>query len=69
LEEELGIRLFDRAGHVSLTRQGALLFRYAQKLAALASEAEQELAAAKGQVAGNLEIGVSTTIANTYFRD
>ena len=57
LEDELGIRLFDRAGsHVSLTRQGALLLRYAQKLGALASEAEQELA-------GNLELGVSTTIA------
>src|SRR5215471_8250266 len=64
LEDELGIRLFDRSGgHVSLTRQGALLLRYAQKLAALASEAEQELAAAEGQLAGNLELGVSTTIA------
>src|SRR5215831_17566415 len=64
LEDDLGIRLFDRAGgHVSLTRQGALLLRHAQKLAALASEAEQELAAAEGQLAGNLELGVSTTIA------
>jgi len=64
LEDDLGIRLFDRAGgHVSLTRQGTLLLRHAQKLAALASEAEQELAAAQGQLAGNLEIGVSTTIA------
>src|SRR5215469_17264765 len=64
LEDELGIRLFDRAGgHVSLTRQGALLLRHEQKLAAVASEAEQELAAAEGQLAGNLEIGVSTTIA------
>ncbi|HKE29432.1 MAG TPA: LysR family transcriptional regulator [Bryobacteraceae bacterium] len=64
LEDELGIRLFDRAGgHVSLTRQGALLLGYAQKLATLASEAEQELAATQDQLAGNLELGVSTTIA------
>jgi len=64
LEDDLGVRLFDRAGgHVSLTSQGALLLRYAQKLAALASEAEQELAAAQGQSAGTLGLGVSTTIA------
>jgi DNA-binding transcriptional LysR family regulator len=64
LEDDLGVRLFDRAGgHVSLTKQGALLLRYAQKLAALASEAEQELAAAQGQSAGTLALGVSTTIA------
>ena len=64
LEDDLGIRLFDRAGgHVSLTSQGAVLFRYAQKLATLASEAEQELAATQGQLAGILALGVSTTIA------
>jgi len=64
LEDDLGVRLFDRAaGHVSLTRQGALLLGYAKKLAALVSEAEQELAAAQGQLAGPLALGVSTTIA------
>jgi DNA-binding transcriptional LysR family regulator len=64
LEDDLGVRLFDRAGgHVSLTSQGALLLGYAQKLATLSSEAEQELAAAQGQAAGTLALGVSTTIA------
>ena len=64
LEDELGIRLFDRAGgRVSLTSQGVLLLSYAEKLAALATEAEQALAAAQGQVAGSLALGVSTTIA------
>jgi DNA-binding transcriptional LysR family regulator len=64
LEDDLGIRLFDRAGgHVSLTSQGAILLRYARKLATLASEAEQELAAGQGESAGDLALGVSTTIA------
>ncbi len=46
LEDDLGIRLFDRAGNrVSLTPQGSLLLTYAKKIAALASQAEQQLGA------------------------
>jgi DNA-binding transcriptional LysR family regulator len=64
LEDDLGVRLFDRGhGHVSLTSQGVLLLRYAEKLAALVSEAEEALAAGQGEVAGTLALGVSTTIA------
>jgi DNA-binding transcriptional LysR family regulator len=64
LEDDLGVRLFDRAGgRVSLTKQGILLLRYAQKISAIASEAEQELAAGEGQLSGELALGVSTTIA------
>jgi LysR family transcriptional regulator, transcriptional activator of the cysJI operon len=64
LEDDLGVRLFDRtANRVSLTRQGSLLLRYARKIAALAAEAEQELAERDGQYSGDLSIGVSTTIA------
>ena len=64
LEDDLGVRLFDRAGgRVSLTRQGALLLGHAQKIAAITSEAEQELAAGEGQLSGELALGVSTTIA------
>jgi DNA-binding transcriptional LysR family regulator len=64
LEDDLGVRLFDRAGgHVSLTKPGMLLLSYAQRLGALASEAEHELAAGEGVVAGELALGVSTTIA------
>ena len=64
LEEDLGLRLFDRTGgHVALTRQGAALLRYAQKIAALASEAEQKLSATAGRLSGTLALGVSTTIA------
>jgi DNA-binding transcriptional LysR family regulator len=64
LEDDLGIRLFDRAGNrVSLTLQGSLLLGYAKKIAKLASEAEQKLAAADGDVSGELSLGASTTIA------
>ncbi len=64
LEDDLGVRLFDRAaGRVTLTPQGSQLLRYAKKIAALVSEAEQELGAADGSFSGDLSLGVSTTIA------
>lgn len=64
LEDDLGVRLFDRsAGRVSLTPQGATLLKFAQKIAALISDAEQALAAGEGQLSGELALGVSTTIA------
>ncbi len=64
LEDDLGIRLFDRAGNrVCLTPQGSLLLVYAKKIAALVSRAEQELGAEDGKISGELSLGVSTTIA------
>src|SRR6516225_6364934 len=64
LENDLGIRLFDRsAGRISLTRQGSILLRYANKIAVLASQAEHDLGEGDGQVSGELSLGVSTTIA------
>lgn len=64
LEEDLGVRLFDRAGgRVTITKQGAILLRYAQKAAAVVSEAEEKLSAGEGQLSGTLALGVSTTIA------
>ncbi len=64
LEDDLGIRLFDRAGNrVCLTPQGSLLLVYAKKIAALVSRAEQELGAEEGNISGELSLGVSTTIA------
>ncbi len=64
LEEDLGIRLFDRAGsRVSLTVQGSILLAYANKIANLVSQAEQALGAEDGKVSGELTLGVSTTIA------
>src|SRR5262249_4763557 len=64
LENDLGARLFDRtAGRITLTRQGATLLKYANKLAALAAEAESELVTGETEVCGDLSFGVSTTIA------
>ena len=64
LEDDLGVRLFDRAaGRVTLTKQGAILLPYAQKIATVVSELEQKLSAGEGQLSGTLALGVSTTIA------
>ena len=64
LEDDLGVRLFDRtAGRVALTPQGALLLVYAKKISGLVREAEQELGTEDGSFAGELFLGISTTIA------
>jgi len=64
LESELGVRVFDRTGgKITLTRQGSVLFGYANQLVSLASEAERELGCSEGSVSGELALGASTTIA------
>ena len=64
LENDLGVRLLDRAGSkISLTRQGSVLLGYANKIAKLVAAAEGELGTSEGQVSGELQLGVSTTIA------
>src|SRR4029077_4798263 len=64
LEDDLGVRLFDRAANrVSLTPQGSLLLDYVKKIATLVSQAEQELGGEGGKLSGELSLGVSTTIA------
>jgi len=64
LESDLAVQLFDRrGGSVSLTRQGSILLTYANKIAALVSEAERDIGGNDGKVSRELSLGVSTTIA------
>jgi LysR family transcriptional regulator, transcriptional activator of the cysJI operon len=64
LEEELGTKLFERsASGVTVTEAGRVLLKYASQLHQLAEEAESRVAALKGDAAGALVLGASTTIA------
>lgn len=69
LEKEVGVQLFDRAGgnargtQISLTEAGRVLLQYAQRAAALMAEAESAIAALNKEVAGELKLGASTTVA------
>lgn len=61
LEEELGVRLFDRLGRESVpTRAGELLHGYARQMLALRTQARQALDQFLGQVTGLLTVGAST---------
>jgi DNA-binding transcriptional LysR family regulator len=64
LEEELGTRLFQRgASGVRLSEAGRILVPYAEQLSRITEEAENSLARLKGDAAGHLALGASTTIA------
>jgi len=69
LEEEAGVRLFDRArgdGHgsqISLTEAGRILLGYAESAAEIVAEAQRALMALNDEVVGELRLGASTTVA------
>jgi DNA-binding transcriptional LysR family regulator len=64
LEDEVGAKLLERsASGVQLTEAGKILLQYADRMHQLANEAEGRLAALKGETAGDLILGASTTIA------
>jgi LysR family transcriptional regulator, transcriptional activator of the cysJI operon len=64
LEEDLGVRLFDRRGNqIFLTAQGTRLLRYAKRMESLVAKAEQDIAEGEGHLSGELALGASTTIA------
>lgn len=69
LEEELGVRLFDRGGgdrhgnQISLTEAGRILLDFAKRSAVILLEAERALAVLNREVAGELKLGASTTVA------
>jgi DNA-binding transcriptional LysR family regulator len=63
LEAELDVALFDRAaGRVTLSVAGAALLPFAERLAALANEAREAVAATSSSHAGTLTLGASQTI-------
>lgn len=64
LEDELHLRLFDRTGQrLALTPAGRILQDYATRIAGLCGDAEQALAALRGETVGRLALAASTTIA------
>lgn len=67
LQERCGVRLFEREGHgVRLSPAGHLLQQYAQRIFALASEAERALAESRGLTIGTLRVVSSATAAVHY---
>jgi LysR family transcriptional regulator, transcriptional activator of the cysJI operon len=64
LEEELSVRLLNRSGNrVSLTPAGLIVQKHAKTIAAQIAKALDELSAFKGEHAGELHLGASTSIA------
>jgi DNA-binding transcriptional LysR family regulator len=64
LEDELGTTVFERSANgVKLSAAGQILLDYSQRLSQLAEEAENKLASLKGEAAGELVLGASTTLA------
>ena len=61
LEDELGVRLLDRLGRgAAVTKGGALLLTYAQRMLALSREARQAMESFQGRMSGELLVGAST---------
>lgn len=61
LEEDLGIRVFDRLGRQVLpTKAGELLYIYARKIEELGKEAREAITLFTGSLKGHLHIGGST---------
>lgn len=58
LEEELGVKLFERSSHnITLTNAGMMLKRRAQEMVSLADKAVQELTQSDENLAGEISIG------------
>lgn len=69
LEDELGVKLFERSNHsIFLTNDGLLLKRRAQEIISIAEKAKKELSAQK-RVSGEIEIGSGEFKSFSLFSD
>ena len=66
IEDEFGVKLFDRTGGLTLTYAGEVLYKYAEKLLALKDEMENEMADLKGSKQGMLRVGISYTRGSAF---
>ena len=69
LEEELGVKLFERSNHnIILTDEGLLLKRRAQEIVSLEEKARKELSFEKN-ICGEIEIGSGEFKSFSFFAD
>ena len=69
LEEELGVKLFERSNHsIVLTNDGLLLKRRAQEIVSLAEKTKKELTTEK-ELSGEIEIGCGEFLSFPLFAD
>lgn len=67
LEERYQVRLFERGhGHISLTPAGQLVMEYAERIIALSDEMETRLSEMTEEMRGGLQIGSSSTLAESF---
>ena len=63
LEEDLGLRLFDRTGQqITLTPAGNLLRSYAVRISEMCAEVELAMGALHGEMRGRVSLGASNTV-------
>lgn len=64
LEEELGVKLFERRNHnVTLTNEGILFKRRAQEILELSERAKKELKESEEELTGEISIGMGELLA------
>ncbi len=66
LEEQLGLRLFDRVGNrICLNSNGEMLQKYSSRIFSIIDDLEQEIEEKRNYIGGSINIGASNTPA-TY---